>query len=131
LPPLEDAEIPTEYNTQTGAILDGHDVPEFDPKSSAMVTEPEKTQEPDSNSPGKTRSQHQKNAEEKSSGDTKTGSARARSPSQLAVEEKMKKKASLQTTLKIASDPLTRSVALETRKPAHVSTGLRGRPTIP
>ena len=107
-------------------------MPEFDPKSPAVATEPKKTQEPDSNSPGKTRSQHQKNAEEKSSGDTKTGSARARSPSQLAVEEKKKKKkASFQTTLKIASDPLTRSVALETRKPAHVSTGLRDRPTIP
>ena len=55
----------------------------------------------------------------------------ARSPSQLAVEEKMKKKASLQATLKITSDPLTRSVALEARKPAHTSTGLRDRPTIP
>ena len=106
-------------------------MPEFDPKSPAVVTEPDKAQEPESNSPGKTRSQQKKNAEEKSSCDTKTGSARARSPSQLAVEKKMKKKASLQTTLKIASDPLTRFVALETRKPAHVSTGLRDRPTIP
>ena len=106
-------------------------MPEFDPKSPIVATEPEKTQEAETNSPGKTRAQQKKNTEEKSSGDTQTGSERARSPSQLAVEEKMKKKASLQTTLKIASDPLTRSVALETRKPAHVSTGLRDRPTIP
>ena len=81
MPPLGDAEIPPEYYTQTGTILDGHDVPEFDPKSPAVVTEPEKTQEPDSNSPGKTRSQQKKNTEEKSSDDTKTGSTRARSPS--------------------------------------------------
>ena len=106
-------------------------MPEFDPKPPAVATEPEKTQEPETNSPGKTRAQQKKNTEEKSSGDTQTGSARARSPSQLAVEEKMKKKASLQTTLKITSDPLTHSVALEARKPAHVSTGLRDRPTIP
>jgi hypothetical protein len=88
-----------------------------------------KVQEQDTNSPGKTRAQVKKATEEKVPGESKTGSTRARSPSQVAVEEKMTKKATLQTTLKISSNPLTRSMGLEMKKPAHMSTGLKNNPT--
>ena len=111
----------------TGSVLHGVDIPVLDLKPTAPGQA--KTPEQDAPSPGKTRAQAKKVAEGKVSGDSETESARARSPSQLAVEEKMMKKATLQTTLKISSDPLTRCMGLEMKKPAHTSTGLRNNPT--